>query len=68
MNNYNKGEIIMEDMIIIGMIVVLILALGYFMWDFYKDVKNIINIINEELKQRADELGIELKGVDKEED
>lgn len=65
MNNYNKGEIIMETMMIIGMIVVLVSALGYCMWDFYKNVKSVTN---EELKRRAEELRIELKGVDKEED
>lgn len=65
MNNYNKGEIIMETMMIIGMIVVLVSALGYCMWDFYKNVKSTTN---EELKRRAEELRIELKGVDKEED
>lgn len=55
----------METMMIIGMIVVLVSALGYCMWDFYKNVKSTTN---EELKRRAEELGIELKGVDKEED
>lgn len=54
-----------ETMMTIGMIAVLASALGYCMWEFYKDVKNIIN---EELKRRAEELRIELKGVEKEED
>lgn len=48
----------METVMIIGMIVVLVSALGYCMWGFYKDVKSTTN---EELRQRAEELNIKLK-------